>query len=162
MTQNWLEYDQKIFTPTNLIFRTLPNFTIPTSINLTPKNMLVPQGPPALACKLALAGTPAQPRFAPLQEKNIRPGNKEDPRHKVKICWFQKVCRFQFWSSSIIKVRHCHVSVIFIRSSLFGHVNNPHSDLNDVLKKYFEKYFFLMFLVGQQTFETQKAPSNKL
>ena len=36
-------------------------------------------GPPALACKLALAGTPAQPRFAPLQEKNIRHGGLEDP-----------------------------------------------------------------------------------
>ena len=39
------------------------------------KNMLVRlawTGPPAPARKLALAGTPAQPRFAPLQEKNIR------------------------------------------------------------------------------------------
>ena len=40
-------------------------------------NMLVRSawtGPPAPAHKLALAGTPAQPRFAPLQEKNIRHG----------------------------------------------------------------------------------------
>ena len=38
------------------------------------KNMLVRlawTGPPAPARKLALAGTPAQPRFAPLQEKKI-------------------------------------------------------------------------------------------
>ena len=43
-----------------------------TNINFTPKNMLVQSawtGPPAPAHKLALAGTPAQPRFTPLQEK---------------------------------------------------------------------------------------------
>ena len=47
-----------------------------TNINLTPKKYagaLAWTGPPALARKLAPAGTPAQPRqpchFAPLQEK---------------------------------------------------------------------------------------------
>ena len=33
----------------------------------------------------ALAGTRAQPRFAPLQEKNIRYGGYEDPGRKVKV-----------------------------------------------------------------------------
>ena len=36
-------------------------------------------GPPTQACKLPLAWTPAQPRFAPLQEKNISYGGSEDP-----------------------------------------------------------------------------------
>ena len=44
------------------------------------------QGPLALARKLAQAGTPAQPRFSPLQEKNIRHEGQEDPGRKVKVC----------------------------------------------------------------------------
>ena len=47
----------------------------PTNINFTPKNMLVRSawtGPPAPARKLALAEAPAQPRFAPLQEKKYQ------------------------------------------------------------------------------------------
>ena len=36
-------------------------------------------GPPALAGKLALAGTPAQPRFAPLQEKKHQARRLEGP-----------------------------------------------------------------------------------
>ena len=59
------------------------------------------KGPPALACKLAMAGTPAQPRFTALQEKNIRHGQKV------------KVCRFQFRLRSIVNVYCCHDSVIF-------------------------------------------------
>ena len=65
MTENWLDYDQKIFTMTNLIFLIWPKFMTPTNINFTPKNMLVRLGwtcPPAPTRKLALAGTPAQPR----------------------------------------------------------------------------------------------------
>ena len=40
------------------------NYTTPTNINFTPKNLLVRSawtGQPAPTCKLALAGTPAQP-----------------------------------------------------------------------------------------------------
>ena len=44
--------------------------------------------------KLALAGTPAQPRFAPLKEKNIRHGGQVDPGRKVKVCWFDGFIRF--------------------------------------------------------------------
>ena len=72
---------------------------------------------PAPALKLALAGTPAQPRqprpFAPLQEKNIRHGNQEDPGRKVKV----QVCRCQFRSNSISQVCRCHDSV-----NSFGHL----------------------------------------
>ena len=52
-----------------------------TKINLTPKKYAGAVGldkSPALACKLALVGTPAQPclpcRFDPLHEKNIGHG----------------------------------------------------------------------------------------
>ena len=86
MTENWLDYDQKIFTMTNHIFFIWPNLMTPTNINFTPKkyagvvgldrspspgivfvwsqldggkveqkNIITP------ACKLTLAGTPAQP-----------------------------------------------------------------------------------------------------
>ena len=44
----------------------------PMNINLKPKQLLVRSawtGPPAPDRKLALAGTPAQPPYAPLQEK---------------------------------------------------------------------------------------------
>ena len=44
---------------------------------------------------------------------------------------------------TIIKVRRCHGSVIFIRSSLFGHVNNPRPlslhKINFYLKYYFQE-----------------------
>ena len=49
----------------------------PTNINFTPQKYAGAVGldrSPAPASKLTLAGTPAQPRFAPLQEKNIRHG----------------------------------------------------------------------------------------
>ena len=49
----------------------------PANINFTPQKYAGAVGldmSPAPAHKLALAGTPAQPRFAPLQEKNIRHG----------------------------------------------------------------------------------------
>ena len=101
------------------------------TLTLPPKNMLVQSawiGPPAPARKLALDGTPFWPHFAPLQEKNIRHG---DPGHKIKVCWFQ------FWSCSIVKVCYCHDSVIFIRSSWFGHVSIPHLNLSpQYIKKY--------------------------
>ena len=47
------------------------------TLTLPTKNMLVRlawTGPAAPTRKPALAGTPPQPRFAPLQEKNIRHG----------------------------------------------------------------------------------------
>ena len=68
-------------------------------------------GPPAPVCKLKLAWTPAQPRFAPLQENTSGT--------KVKVCWFQ------FGSCSIVNFCRCHDLVIFILSSLFGHVSIP-------------------------------------
>ena len=37
MTKNWLEYDWKTITKTNIIFWIWPNFTTPTNINLTQK-----------------------------------------------------------------------------------------------------------------------------
>ena len=40
-----------------------------------------------------------------------------DVKLRVKVCRFHKVCRFQIRSNSIIKVRHCHGLVKFIRSS---------------------------------------------
>ena len=107
----------------------------PTNINFTPQKYAGAVGldrSPAPASKLTLAGTPAQPRqpcrFTPLQEKKTSGTEVGGPARKAKVGWLQKVCRlqqvcqFQFWSTSIVKVRHCHDSVkihsvIFIRSS---------------------------------------------
>ena len=52
-------------------------------INFTSKNMLVRSawtGPPATARKLTLVGTPAQPRFAPIQEKKHQAWKLGGPR----------------------------------------------------------------------------------
>ena len=52
---------------------------------LSLKNMLVRSawtGPPASAHKLALARTPAQPRFAPLQEKKYQALRLGGPRRR--------------------------------------------------------------------------------
>ena len=56
---------------------------LPQKTCFTTKNMLVRSartGPPAPARKLALAGTPAQPRFAPLQEKKYPARRLGGPR----------------------------------------------------------------------------------
>ena len=53
-----------------------------TNINFTPQKYAVRSawtGPKALAPKLALAGTPAQPQFAPLQEKKHQARRLEGP-----------------------------------------------------------------------------------
>ena len=73
-TENWLEFDQKIFTMTNLIFWTWPKFMTPTNINMTPTNINFTPKKIYWCCRLgqvpwlALAGTPAQPHFTLLQE----------------------------------------------------------------------------------------------
>ena len=64
MTENWLDYDQKSFTTTNLILWIWPKFMKPTNINFTPKiyaGAVSLDRSPATARKLALAETPAQP-----------------------------------------------------------------------------------------------------
>ena len=46
--------------------------------------------------------------------KNIRHGGQEDPGRKVEVCWFHKVCRFQFrsqfkkYGSSLSCFGHIH------------------------------------------------------
>ena len=81
----------------------------PTNINFTPKNMLVRSawtGPRAPARKLALAGTPAQHRFAPLQEKTSGKEVKRTPdvtlRLRFVVVNFGKIQLFSvkfIWSS---------------------------------------------------------------
>ena len=57
MTKNSLEYDQQIFTTTNLIFWIWPKFATPTNINFTPKKYagaVSLESPPALASILVV------------------------------------------------------------------------------------------------------------
>ena len=132
MTNNWLEYDGKIFTTMNLIFWIWPKFATPTNINTPKKKYAGAVGfdrspSPSLQARtgkdtcLALLA----PSLCSYTRKNIRHGNTEEPGRKVKVCRFHKVRRFQFQSSSIIKVCRCHGLVKFIRSSWYGQVNNP-------------------------------------
>ena len=64
MIEIWLEYDQKNFTTTNIIFWFWPKFMTPTNINFTPKKYVG-----------AVSLDRSQPCFAPLQEKNIGHGD---------------------------------------------------------------------------------------
>ena len=75
-------------------------------------------GPPAPARKLALAGTPAQPHFTPLQEKKHQARRLEDPARKVKVRRFHKVCRFQF------RIQILRFAVITVRLYSFGHLDS--------------------------------------
>ena len=107
-----VKHDRNFFTQTNLNFWIWPKFRTPMNITLPTKNLLVRSawtGPPALALKLTLAGRPDQL------------GSSTRKKHQARILGGP---RFQFWSSSIIKVGCCHDSVKFIRSSSFNHVNN--------------------------------------
>ena len=121
MTQNWLEYDWKIFTPTNLIFYTWPNFTIPTSINLTPKKMLVRSawtGPPAPACKLVLAGH--LPSLAALLYKKKKPLGTEIRRTqdvKLRFVSFRRFIGFNFGQVQLLRFVD-----VMVQSYSFGHL----------------------------------------
>ena len=115
MTESWLDYDQKNFTPQNLNVRTWLKFTTPTNINFTPKNMLVRSawtGPPAPACKLALAGIPAEPCFAPLQEKK----SGTDVRRTPDV-------RLRFMVVNLGHVQFVRFVVVMIRSYSLGHLD---------------------------------------
>ena len=94
-------------------------------------------GPPAPACNLALAGTPAQPRFAPLQEKNIRRLGGPWMRWQISPYIIVRGCGniyylFNFRSYLPVSVQCCgnvnyisghiyHVNVC--RCQFFGHVH---------------------------------------
>ena len=85
----------------------------PTNINFTPKNMLVRSawtGPPAPASKLALAGTPAQLRFAPLQEKKTSGTEvRRTPDVKLRFVGLIRFVGFNF--GRIQKIRFVVVMV---------------------------------------------------
>ena len=49
-------------------------------------------GPQVPVCKLALAGTPAQPRFAPLQEKKYQARRLGGPRRDDRSVGHFNVC----------------------------------------------------------------------
>ena len=92
-----------------------------TNNKFAPKNMLARSartGPPAPAHKLALAGTPAQPHFAPLQEKTIRHIGLEDPGRKVRFVGFIRFVGFNF--GQIKKIRFVF-NIVWSYS--FGHLD---------------------------------------
>ena len=106
------------------------------------KNMLVRSawtGPPAPARKLALAGKPTWPRFASLlYEKNTSGKDiRRTPDVKLRFVGFKRFVGFNFSQIQllIVKVRCCLCSVILIRSSWFGQVNNPRNLIPLILRQ---------------------------
>ena len=70
-------------------------------------------GPPAPACKLALAGTPAQPRFAPLQEKTSGTEVRRTPDVKLRFVGF-----------NFGQIHLLRFVVVMVRSNSFGHLDS--------------------------------------
>ena len=126
-----LENDQKNFRMMNLNHWTWQKFMTPTNINFTPQKYAGAIGlnrSPSTGSQARTGWDTFLASLCSSSRKNIR---HRDPGHKIKVCWFQ------FWSCSIVKVCHCHDSVIFIRSSWFGHVSIPHLNLSpQYIKKY--------------------------
>ena len=130
MTKNWLEYDRQTLT-------------------LPPKNMLVPSAwkvhQPQLASSHWLGHMPSLTSFLYKKKTSdyftmkwiflIKKRRTLDV--KLRFVGFKSLVGFdfgQFRSNSKKKVHHSHGSVIFIRSSWFGQVNNPHFSLTMHLK----------------------------
>ena len=95
----------------------------PAYINFTPKNMLVRSawtGPPAPACKLALTETPAQPHFAPLQEKKTSGTEvRRTPDVKLRFVGFIGFVGFNFG-----QIQEIRFVVVMVCSYSFGHLDS--------------------------------------
>ena len=123
MTENWFEHDRKIFTLTNFHFEFDRNSRHRLTLPWRQKNMLVRSawtGPPAPARKLALAGTPAQPRFAPLQEKKTSGTEiRRTPDVKLRFVGFRRFVGFNFGQVQLLRF-----VIVMIRSNSFGHLHS--------------------------------------
>ena len=108
--------------PPRLDILNIPKFMTPTNIILPQKNMLVRSaltGSPALAHKLALAGTPAQLRFTPLQEKKT--SGMEVRRtldEKLRFVGFIRFVSFNFGHVQLLKF-----VIVMVRSYSFSHLD---------------------------------------
>ena len=121
MTKNWLEFEQKIFTTTNLIFWICPKFMTPTNINFTQKNILVRSawtGSPAPARKLTLAGIPAQPPFALQEKKPSDTKVRRTPVVKLRFFGFIRFLGFNFGH-----VQSLRFVIVLVRSYSLGHLD---------------------------------------
>ena len=78
-------------------------------------------GPPAPACKLALAGTPAQPRFTPLQEKKTS-GMDRVRRTQVIKLRFVGFIRFVGFNFSHVQI--LRFVIVMVWSYSFGHLDS--------------------------------------
>ena len=90
-----------------------------TNINFTPQNKLLRSawtGPPARLAspKLALAGTPAQPCFAPLQEKQTSGTNL-----KLRFVNFIRFVGFNFGHVQLLRF-----VVVMVWTYSFGHLDS--------------------------------------
>ena len=77
-------------------------------------------GHPAPARKLALAGTPNQPRFAPLQEKKTSGTDiRRTPDIKLRFVSFNWFVGFNFG-----QIQFLRFVVVMVRSNSFGHLDS--------------------------------------
>ena len=96
MTKFWLDFDQKIFTPTNLDIGTLPKFITHTNINFTPQKYAL------LLYKIKTSGTEVR------RTQDVR----------IRFVGFIRFVSFNFGNVQLLRfVCPGHGSVIFIRSS---------------------------------------------
>ena len=123
MTENWLDYDQKIFTTTNLIFWIWPKFMTPTNINFTPKKCDGAVGldrspsPNMLAC----TGWDTCPALLHSSKRKKTSGTevRRTPDVMLRFVGFIRFVGFKF--GQIQKIRFV---VVMIRSYLFGHLES--------------------------------------
>ena len=146
MTKFRFDFVRKIFTPTK--------FTTPININyaqkkkkktMLKKDMLVRSawtGPPAPAHKLHLPSLALLPYVKKHQARRLG-----DPGCKINVCRFHNVCWFQFWSCSIVKVRHCHGLVLFIWSRKYSSlkIHNKFTINHNKLVQFFYIIIFFIF-----------------
>ena len=76
-------------------------------------------GPPAPARKLAVAGTPAKPHFAPLQEKTSSTEVRRTPDLKLRLVGFIRFIGLNFGHVQLLRF-----IVVMVRSYSFGHLDS--------------------------------------
>ena len=126
MTKNLLEFDQKIFTTTNLIFLIWPKFMTPTNTNFTPQKYAGVVGldrSPSPSSQACTNGDYFASPVTSLLFKKKTSGTevRRTPDVKSRFVGFIRFVSFNF--SQIQKIRF--VVVIFIRSSWFSQAINP-------------------------------------
>ena len=127
MTKNWLEFDQKIFSTTNIIFWIWPKFMTPTSINFPQKKICWSRrlrrypSPSSQTCT-DWETCPALLALSLCSSTRNKTSGTEVRRTldvKLRFVSFIRCISFNFGHVQLLRF------VVMVRSSWFGQVNNP-------------------------------------